>query len=52
MKARFFTEEEIEKEKAEMRNLTIVHELQRSPDYKRGRPPKKKTSKKGTKRNG
>ena len=43
MKARFFTEEEIEKEKAEMRNLSIVHELQ-SP--KRGRPPKKKISKK------
>ena len=44
IKARFFTEEEIEKEKAEMRNLSIVHELQNYP--KRGRPPKKKPSKK------
>ena len=44
MKARFFTEEEIEKERAELRNLSIVHELQNYP--KRGRPPKKNPSKK------
>ena len=40
MKARFFTEEEIRQCDVELRNVSIVHELQNYP--KRGRPPKKK----------